>query len=267
MDWYQSFWLGLTQGITEIVPVSSSGHVEIMQQIFGGRGEGFHLLMELITFGSLLALIVSYRKQIMEIFVDIFRNKNCRLLINILLSAIPCIAVGLLLYSFIESNWFFSNMLVIASALALVGIAMIAVERLPHLSKVKGEKQLSKPRALLVGATQCFAIIPGISRAGSALFAGRIVGMDSKTSFRYANLVGIPVLATIAVKSVVSSASRHVLVNNFQTIAFANAIAFVAGIIILHFLTKYFDKKNTLKPFGVYRIVMALIILVFELIR
>jgi undecaprenyl-diphosphatase len=158
-------------------------------------------------------------------------------------------------------------MLVIASALALVGIAMVAVERLPHMSKAKDENGLSKPRALLIGVAQCFAIIPGISRAGSALFVGRIAGMDSKTSFRYANLVGIPVLAAIAVKSAVSSASRYVLVNNFQTIAFANAIAFVAGIIILHFLTKYFNKKNSLKPFGVYRIVIALIILVFELIR
>jgi undecaprenyl-diphosphatase len=74
MEWYQSFWLGLTQGITEFIPVSSSGHLEVMQQILGGRSADFHLFLEFINLGTLLALLIYYRKRIWEILIDIFKN-------------------------------------------------------------------------------------------------------------------------------------------------------------------------------------------------
>ena len=76
MEWWQSFWLGLTQGVTEFIPVSSSGHLEVMQEIMGGRSADFHLFLEFINLGTLLALLIFYRKRIWQILIDIFKNHN-----------------------------------------------------------------------------------------------------------------------------------------------------------------------------------------------
>ena len=267
MEWFQSVWLGLTQGLTEFIPVSSSGHLEVMQQILGGRSADFHLFLEFINLGTLLALLIFYRKRIWQILVDIFQNHNFRLAINVIITTIPAVIAGLLLSDLIESNWFFSNMIVIACAMALIGIAMLAIDRLPKMSKLKSENELTKPRALLIGLAQCVALIPGTSRSGSTIVAGRLTGMDSKSAADYSFLASIPIMFGVMVKSLISSSSRAYISANISMLALANIVAFISGLAAIYFVMKYLRKKNSLKPFGIYRIVLALIIIVFELIR
>ena len=267
MEWYHSVWLGLTQGVTEFIPVSSSGHLEVVQQVMGGRSADFHLFLEFINLGTLLALLIFYRKRIWQILVDIFKNRNFRLAINIIITTIPAVIAGLLLSDVIENCWFFSNMIVIACAMALIGIAMLAVDRLPKMSKLRDENCMTKPRALLVGLAQCVALIPGTSRSGSTIVAGRMVGMDSKSAADYSFLASIPIMLGVMVKSLISSSSREYIAANLPMLALSNAVAFVSGLIAIYFVMKYLRKKNSLRPFGIYRIVLALIIIIFELIR
>lgn len=267
MEWYQSFWLGLTQGVTEFIPVSSSGHLEVMQQVLGGRSADFHLFLEFINLGTLLALLIFYRKRIWQILVDIFKNHNVRLAVNVIITTIPAVIAGMLLSDVIESSWFFSNMIVIACAMALIGIAMLAIDRLPKMSKLKSENELTKPRALIIGLAQCVALVPGTSRSGSTIVAGRLTGMDSKSAADYSFLASIPIMLGVMAKSLISSSSREYIAANIPMLAFANIIAFVVGLIAIYLVMKYLRKKNSLRPFGIYRIVLALIIIVFELLR
>jgi len=267
MDWYHSVWLGLTQGVTEFIPVSSSGHLEVVQQVMGGRGADFHLFLELINFGTLLALLIFYRKRIWQILVDIFKNHNFRLAINVIITTIPAVIAGLLLSDIIENCWFFSNMIVIACAMALIGIAMLAVDRLPKMSKLRDENCMTKPRALLVGLAQCVALVPGTSRSGSTIVAGRMVGMDSKSAADYSFLASIPIMFGVMCKQLISSSSRAYLAANWQMLLLSNAIAFISGLAAIYLVMKYLRKKNSLRPFGIYRIVLACIIIIFELIR
>ena len=267
MEWYQSFWLGLTQGVTEFIPVSSSGHLEVMQQILGGRSADFHLFLEFINLGTLLALLIFYRKRIWQIVVDIFVNHNVRLAINVIITTIPAVIAGLLLSDIIESSWFFSNMIVIACAMALIGIAMLAIDRLPKMSKLKSENELTKPRALIIGLAQCVALIPGTSRSGSTIVAGRLTGLDSKSAADYSFLASIPIMIGVMAKSLISSSSREYISANLSMLALSNVVAFITGLIAIYFVMKYLRKKNSLKPFGIYRIVLALIIIVFELLK
>lgn len=102
MQPYQSIILGLTQGLTEFIPVSSSGHLEIIQNILGGRSADFHLFLEFINVGTLLALIIFYRQRIKGIIVDIFKNHNYKLFLNLIITSIPAVIAGLLLSNFIE---------------------------------------------------------------------------------------------------------------------------------------------------------------------
>lgn len=267
IEWYQSVTLGLTQGITEFIPVSSSGHLEVAQQVLGGRTPDFHLFLEFINLGTLLALLIFYRKRIWQILVDIFKNHNIKLALNVIITTIPAVIAGLLLSDLIESNWFFSNMVVIACAMMLIGIAMVAIDRLPKMSKVKDENHLSKPRALIIGLAQCVALIPGTSRSGSTIVAGRLTGLDSKSAADYSFLCSIPIMFGVMAKSLISSSSRAYIAANLPMLALSNLVAFVSGLIAIHFVMKYLRKKNSLRPFGIYRIVLALIIIVFELIK
>lgn len=260
--------LGLVQGLTEFIPVSSSGHLEIVQQLIGGRADNFHLFLELINFGTLLALIIFYRKRIVEIVKDIFgKNHNLKLAINVIITCIPAGVAGLLLSKFIEENSFFSSLFTISIAMAIVGFLMIIVDRLPKKSPLKDENKLTKSRALFIGLAQVFALIPGVSRSGSTIVAGRIMGLNSESSANYSFLVSIPLMTAVCAKTLVSSSTRAYLFDNLPMLALSNAIAFISGLLAITFCIKYLKKSNSLKAFGFYRIIVATVVLIVLLVK
>ncbi|MBQ9020197.1 undecaprenyl-diphosphate phosphatase [Candidatus Saccharibacteria bacterium] len=266
MGLLEAIILGLVQGLTEFIPVSSSGHLELATRLLGGRAEDFHLFLELINIGTLLALLIFFRKKILQILIDIFKNHNYTLAINILITSIPAGIIGFLLSSIIEKAGFFSSLYTIAIAMGVVGLLMIFVDKLPHLSKVKDENHLTKPRALAIGLAQTFALIPGVSRSGSTIVAGRLVGMNSESSAEYSFLASIPIMCGVVLKSFVSSSSRAYLMDNFGMLALSNFIAFLAGLLAIGFLMKFLKKSDNLKWFGYYRVILACIILILLLI-
>jgi undecaprenyl-diphosphatase len=263
MSIFESIILGLVQGATEFIPVSSSGHLEITQQLLtgGARAEDFHFFLELINFGTLFALLWYYRKRIAGILKDVFVAHNVKMARNLLLTSIPAGAIGVLLPKVIESNGFFSSIYTIAIAMGAVGFLMVIVDRLPHLSEVKDENKLTAPRALAVGLCQTLALVPGVSRSGSTIIAGRFMGMDSKAAANYSFLASIPIMVGVCLKSLVSSSSRAYISENAGMLALSNLVAFVAGMIALTFVIKFLERKNSLKFFGYYRIVLAIAIL------
>ena len=269
MNIFESIILGLTQGITEFIPVSSSGHLEIVQRLLGGggRAEDFHFFLELINFGTLIALLWFYRKRIAKIFNDIFKKHDWHMAINLLLTSIPAGIIGVLLSDFIESNGFFSSLYTIAIAIGAIGILMIIVDKLPHLSKVKSEEELPHKRAFGIGLIQTLALIPGVSRSGSTILAGRIMGMNSKDSANYSFMASLPIMIGVCLKSLVSSSSRAYISENFGMLLLSNAIAFVSGMLALKFVMKYLEKKNALASFGYYRVILASVILIVLLVQ
>ena len=263
--------LGLVQGLTEFIPVSSSGHLEIFEQAFGGmldgsRPEDFHYFLELINFGTLIALIIYFWPRIKKICNDIFRKHNYKLLVNVIITCIPAGLAGLLLSDFIESNGFFSSLYTVAVAMGLVGILMIIADRLPHLAKLKSENHLTKPRALGIGIAQVFALIPGVSRSGSTILAGRVSGLDNKSAAEYSFLVSIPLMAAVCLKTLISSSAREYLFSNFWMLSIANFVALVSGFLAIKFVLKYLKRPGSLKTFGFYRVILASIVLIFVLI-
>lgn len=265
MTIFESVVLGLTQGLTEFIPVSSSGHLEIVQQIFGNRGADFHFFLELINFGTLLACLIFYRKKIIKILGDFFIRKNYRLGLNILITSIPAGIIGYLLSDFISDNPFFSSMYTIGIALGLVGVIMIVIDKLPHLSKTKMDK-LTHGRALGIGLVQTFALIPGVSRSGSTIITGKLMGMDSKSAAEYSFLASIPIMCGVCLKSVISSSSRAFIAANWKTLALSNGVAFISGLAAIYFIMKYIGKGKTFQGFGYYRVILSLVVLILALI-
>lgn len=263
--------LGLVQGLTEFIPVSSSGHLEIVEQVFDGmlggtRPEDFHFFLELINFGTLLALIIYFWPRILKIFRDIFVKRNFKLAINIIITCIPAGIAGLLLSNFIETNGFFSSLYTIAIAMGVVGVLMIIIDKLPSMPKLKSEKELSKPRALGIGLAQVFALIPGVSRSGSTILAGRVAGLNSRAAAEYSFLVSIPLMSAVCLKTLVSSSAREYLFSNLGILSLSNLVALISGLFAIKFVLKYLKKPDSLKTFGWYRVILGSIVLIFVLL-
>ena len=256
--------LGIVQGATEFIPVSSSGHLAIVNYFFGGDAAGFHTFIEFINLGTLLALLIFYRKRIWGIVKDIFHG-NWRLALNIIITCIPAGLVGLLLSDLISNSSFFSSIITISVAMVLVGIIMIVIDKLPHLTQLKDENKLTPGRALAIGFAQIFALVPGVSRSGSTIIAGRVMGLDTRAAANYSMLASIPLMTAVVLKSAISGSSQAYIGANFWPLLWANLAAFVVGLIAVRFLINYAGKSGSLQNFGRYRVIVGGLVLVLGL--
>jgi undecaprenyl-diphosphatase len=257
MTIFESILQGLVQGLTEFIPVSSSGHEVLVQNVFSGESD--HLFLEFINIGTLLALLVYFRSKILTILVDVFKNHNFKLARNLIITCVPAGVIGLALSGFINENPFFGSVVTVAVALSLVGIVMLALEKLPRAGLVESGAELSPWRALIIGLVQSVALIPGVSRSGSTIIAGRLCGLPAREAAEYSFLASVPIMLGVTAKLFISHSDRAYFMENLQTLAISNLIAFAAGMAAIGFMLKYLSRKD-LKVFGVYRIALAIVV-------
>ena len=260
----ESIVLGLVQGLTEFIPVSSSGHLVVIQHFFSGESD--HMFLEWIDLGTFLALVVYFRHRLAGIYKDIVHKRNYRLARNMLLTAVPAGLVGLAFSKFIESSTFFGSLVTVTVALLLVGIIMVVVEKLPHASPVKDGGKLSAKRALLIGIVQVFALIPGVSRSGSTIIAGRLAGLDAAKAAEYSFLASLPIIGAVLLKLIASSEGREYYIQHAMTLTLSNIVAFASGLFAVSFLINYLSKHG-LALFGWYRIILAAVLVVVLLVQ
>lgn len=262
MDIVQTIILGIIQGLTEFIPISSSGHLVIAQNFFSGASD--HLFLEFINVGTFLALLVYFRRKIVDITRDVFIRKKYNLIRNILLTSIPAGVIGFTFAGFIGSSAFFGSLVVVAVTLGVVGVIMVVLEKLPKASAVKDGEALSPQRATVIGLAQVFALIPGVSRSGSTIIAGRLSGLSPKEAAEYSFLASLPIMLGVTLKTFILDTDY--LVANLVPLLVGNIAAFVAGILAVSFLMKYLA-NHSLAIFGWYRIVLALVLVVIILVQ
>lgn len=264
-QWVEAIILGLVQGATEFIPVSSSGHLVLFQNLFSGASD--HLFLEFINIGTTLALLVFFRKRIMTILKDIFVHKSYRLARNILITSIPAGIVGYLLAGFIADTPFFGSVITVIVTLILVGIVMIILEKLPKAGRLSSAEEMSSWRALTIGAAQMLALIPGVSRSGSTIITGRLLGLSPAQAAEYSFLASLPIMIAVSCKVLITDfdyATAHA-----GTLMVSNLAAFVSGLLAVGFLMRFLS-KHSLGVFGWYRIGLAVamvVLLSFGIIR
>jgi undecaprenyl-diphosphatase len=258
MSILESIILGIIQGLTEFIPVSSSGHEVLAVHFFGAAHD--HLFLEFINIGTVLALLIFFRKRIFGILHDIFVDRNLRLARNIIISAVPAGVVGFTFASVIETNSFFSNPWVVSVMMLLVGIVMILLEKFPRLSDKKDGEALTGKRALGVGLAQVVALIPGTSRSGSTIIAGRLMGLSPAAAAEYSFLLSIPIMLGVLVKLALKDSDRAYFFANLTPILVSNAFALVSGLLAVGFLMRYLAHHD-LKVFGWYRVGLAVVVM------
>lgn len=258
MSIFEVIVLGLTQGLTEFIPVSSSGHLILLEHFFSGHSD--HLFVQALDIGTTLALIIYFWPRLMNLAHKVFVERDYRLARNVIITSVPAGLIGLSLGGIIEKSSVLLNPFLVATMLGLVGILMIVVDKLPHLSKTSNGQSLTSSRALVVGVAQAFALIPGVSRSGSTIVASRFMGLNPAKSAEYSFLVAIPILLGLIAKLLISGSDRAYLLSHLEPVIIGNVAAFVSGIIAIRFMLNYLSRHG-LAVFGWYRVVASLIVL------
>lgn len=261
-QWLEAVVLGLIQGLTEFIPISSSGHLVIAQTFMSGASD--HLFLEFINIGTMLALFVFFRKRILSILKDIFVHKNFKLARNIIITAVPAGIIGFFLADFIGSNAFFGSAVVVVFTLAIVGFVMVILEKLPKLSNVEDGEKLPWWRALIIGLAQVLALIPGVSRSGSTIITGRLMGLSAKEAAEYSFLASLPIMMGVTLKVLLTD--HEYLFAHAGVLVVSNLAAFISGLIAVGFLMRYLA-KHSLAIFGWYRIALAVVLAIVLLIQ
>jgi undecaprenyl-diphosphatase len=263
MSIIEAIILGIIQGLTEFIPVSSSGHLVAAQNFLTGASD--HLFIEFINFGTILALVIYFWPKLTELARQVFVDRDYKLARNIMIAVIPAGLVGFFAAEFIENTPFFGNVWVTIVMLVLLGIVMIVLEKLPRASFVPEGRELSPKRALAIGLAQVLAFIPGTSRSGSTIVAGRLLGMKPAAAAEFSFLVSIPLMSGLVLKLLMKEGDRMYMMDNLSVVFMSNLAAFVAGLLAVGLLMRFLA-RHSLSFFGWYRIGLAGLLAVILLI-
>lgn len=228
-------------------------------------GASSHLFLEWINLGTVLALLIYFRKRIWEILRGIVVDKDYTLARNVIIAMLPAGIVGFIFADVIESKPFFSSPWTVVVTLVVVGVLLVVLEKLPKLSLGK-TAELPAGRALVIGLTQVLALIPGTSRSGSTIIAGRLMGLTASRAAEFSFLVSIPIMVGVITKLLIKDSDREYLIANFVPLVFGNVAALVSGLLAVGFLMRYLE-RHSLAVFGWYRIALAVVLLVVLLLQ
>lgn len=252
--------LGVVEGVTEYLPISSTGHLILVGHLLGLEGEGADAFDIVIQLGAILAVVVQYRRLLLERTTGLARKEpaSIRLLTALAIGFAPTAVTGLLLRKTIK-RLLFGPMPVVA-ALVVGGIVMIVVELLRAKKEPPKDslEDVTWQRALTIGLGQCVAMWPGSSRSMCTILAGQLTGLSTATAAEFSFLLGLPTLGAATLYEAYKS--RHALqgigVGNVGiglVVSFLVAWAVIAGFIA-------YLKKRGLVPFGVYRIILGILV-------
>ncbi|MFO0920768.1 MAG: undecaprenyl-diphosphatase UppP [Candidatus Saccharimonadales bacterium] len=262
MSYIEAIILGIIQGLTEFIPVSSSGHLLIAHEVLGINETGLAFDVAL-HIGTFTALVIFFWKDIYELVLGIFgKNDKGKLAWLIVLATIPAVIGGILLQDLAESS--FRSPLLVGVNLIWVALAMIAAERYTANKKTKKTEldNINTKQGMIVGLAQVVALIPGVSRSGSTITAGIFAGIDRVSATRFSFLLAIPITFGAILK--VMTDSQTISQVNSQVGIFLVGIlsAFISGVFAIRFLIKYLS-KHSLNVFAYYRIIVGLIVILF----
>ena len=263
MDYLEYFIYGLIQGLTEFIPISSTAHLKVISQFLGLDDPG-PSLSAIIQLGSVFALFWYFRNDIFKLRNQSFKKNlryllNERLLRSILVGTIPIIILGGSIKLFVP--YFFENILRSNLSIALVTLIMAIFMYIADSSK-RGSLNLKNHNysdSLLIGLSQAFAIIPGISRSGVTISTAFISGWERGDAAKFSFLLGIPAISLAAVVEFISSFDE-LTTFSFLPLIVALTTTFLSSLFSIDFLLKYFS-SNGLKLFIIYRVFFGVVII------
>ena len=248
--------LGIVQGFTEFLPVSSSGHLELAKYFLGDTSVAEESMLMTVTLHAATALstIVVFRKDIAEIFRGLFQfkwNEELQFSLKIILSMVPAAAVGLLLESYLE-QLFERQVLLVGMMLIVTGLLLFLADRARSTNKT-----VSYSNALVIGIAQAIAILPGISRSGATISTSVMLGIDRERSARFSFLMVVPLILGKMAMDLLSGELSHSSIG-IMPLAIGFTMAFFTGALACLWMIKLVKNSN-LAYFSIYCFIVAAI--------
>lgn len=250
--------LGLVEGLTEFLPVSSTGHLIVVGHFLGFNGPTAVTFEIVIQLGAILGVVFYLRRKILLMLRGALHNgPQQSFLLGVGLAFLPAALVGFWLHSYIEAYLF--NPITVAVALVGGGVAILLVERYHPPFRLSELEQVQPSRALGVGMAQVLALIPGVSRSGATIMGGLLVGMRRDVATEFSFFLSIPTMLMATTYDFYKS--RHLFVaNDLLALGIGLAAAFLTALVVVATFLR-FIKTHTFKPFAYYRIAFGLLIL------
>jgi undecaprenyl-diphosphatase len=262
MDAWEAIILGIIQGFTEFLPVSSSGHLELGKAILGDTSvpEESLLFTVVLHFATALSTIVVFRKDILEIITQLFKfqwNEETQFIVKIIISMLPAVVVGLLFEEQLEA-FFGGNIAFVGAMLIVTAILLWFADKAKNT-----QKPVSYKNAFVIGIAQAIAMLPGISRSGATISTSVLLGNDKSKAARFSFLMVIPLIFGKIAKDLLGG-ELTTETTNFTSLGLGFAAAFICGLIACTWMITLV-KKSKLSYFAIYCLVVGLIAIGFGL--
>lgn len=256
--------LGVIEGLTEFLPVSSTGHLILAVDLIGFRGPPGQVFEVVIQLGAIGAVCWEYFGRFARAAAGFLHDpEQFRFVRNILLAFLPTVVIGALAYSFIKAYLF--DPWVVVAALVLGGVAILIIERNLPAPRHEAVEQMPARTAFAVGVCQVVSMIPGVSRAGATIMGGLMLGMDRRTATEFSFFLAVPTMLAASVLDLYKNWAR-LDGNNLLVIAIGFAAAFVSALIVVRWLIR-FVSRHGFGPFAWYRIAVGVVMAIFLLLR
>jgi undecaprenyl-diphosphatase len=240
------------EGITEFLPVSSTGHMILAQAMLGMESDAFVKLFTInIQFGAILSVLVLYWKRFLKDFPFYYK---------LFIAFLPAAIIGLLAGD--DIDLLLESPLVVSISLLLGGIVLLFVDRM--FNTEKSTKEVSNSSALVIGMFQCIALIPGVSRSAATIIGGMNRGLSRKTAAEFSFFLAVPTMAAASgykLLKVYLNGETELILHQLDVLIFGNVIAFIVALLAIKFFISFLTKHG-FRVFGWYRIIVGIILLI-----
>ena len=258
MEYIKSIFLGIIEGITEWLPVSSTGHLILVNEFMNNSGSflASDLYIYVIQLGAILAVVTHFFHKLNPFSLkktDIERKDTWNMWFKVIVACIPAAVIGLLLNDYMEQ---FENWWVVSLTLIIYGIAFIVIEKLNKKISITDMNNMSYKTALLIGMFQVLSIIPGTSRSGSTILGGMLLGCSRELAAEFSFFLAIPVMFGVSVLKIVSYDG----IINWGLLITGMVVSYLVSMVAIKFLMNYV-RNHTFSLFGWYRIILAAVVI------
>lgn len=257
--WIQVASLGVLEGLTEFLPVSSTGHLILLTELIGFRPPPGRVFEIGIQLGAILAVVWAYRAMLVRIAAGLGRPESWEFHMarNLLLAVLPALLMGALLHGPVTRLLF--NPWIVCAALIVGGVLLILVERARPAPRLHSVAELGAGRALLIGFGQVLAMVPGTSRSGATVVLALLAGMERKAAAEFSFLLAIPTMAAATAYSLYK-ARAEIRAEDLAMVAVGGIAAFVVALLVVRTVLRVISWTGW-APFGWYRIVLGLVMM------
>jgi undecaprenyl-diphosphatase len=261
--------LGIVEGVTEFLPVSSTGHLILATELLGFDAEKWAAFNVIIQLGAILAIVVLYWRTFWAVLEGMFRRNamSWRFVRNVLIGFMPSAILGFLLINKIEL--LLGNSYVVAVALILGGIAILVIERMVKETPIVGVAEMPLKTVVGVGLIQCLAMIPGVSRSGATIMGGLSLGVERRTAAEFSFFLAIPTMVGATTLELVKHHDTLMAGASgvgFGAVAVGFIVSFIVAIVVVRAFVHYISRHG-FAPFAWYRIVAGTAALAWLMMR